>query len=210
MRIIDEVRIDHRLIDRVTGSLMRWSDRGVDHAHAAGDKDDLVRFLRVCVEGRHHSTEEVLFRALVEHGEIPGDRGPLAVLRREHGVVADAVDRLDAAGLDPTSVDLARTLASDLWQHLDKEESVLLPEAERRLIDGGIRELADPPLSAPELAVRDLGRTLIERLPPMDHPDLIRGAGCIACAAFGEDCHGIETEWWSDWERMHYRSLDEG
>ena len=59
-------------------------------------------------------------------------------------------------------------------------------------------------------AVRALGLDLIGRLPPMDDPDLIRGDGCIPCAAFGDTCHGIETEWWTDWDKEHYRSLDEG
>ncbi len=93
---------------------------------------------------------------------------------------------------------------------MDKEETVLLPEAERRLIDGGIRDLEGPPLSDEQQAALELGRELIRRLPPMDDPDLIRGDGCIPCSAFGETCHGIETEWWSDWEKEHYRSLDEG
>lgn len=210
MQLIDELHADHRLIDRVAGSLMRWSDRGVDHPDAAADKADLVHFLRVFVHGRHHATEEVLFAALVEHGEIPGHRGPLPVLRREHDAFIEAVDEFDAVGLDAEAAALARSLAGELWQHLDKEESVLLPESERRLIDGGLRELAAEPPGEAEERARELGAELVRRLPPMEDRNLVRGDGCIVCAAFGAECHGIETEWWSDWERMHHASLDEG
>ncbi len=210
MRIVDEIREEHRLIDRVTGSLFFWADRGWDHPDAAADLDDLIHFLRLYVHGFHHQREEVLFRALVEHGEVPGHHGPLAILTAEHESVPQVLDRLAEAGACAESVSVARTLAAEIWQHLDKEETVLLPEAERRLIDGGIRELDGPPASDEVEAARVLGLELVRRLPPKDDPHLIRGDGCIPCAAFGDTCHGIETEWWSDWEREHYRSLDEG
>jgi hypothetical protein len=132
------------------------------------------------------------------------------VLRREHDELVAAVDRLDAAGLEPAAAALARDIARALWQHVDKEESVLLLESERRLIDGGVRELDPPPIGDAERRARDLLSELVRRLPPIDDPELVRGDGCIVCDAFGSECHGIETEWWSDWERMHHASLDEG
>ncbi len=123
--------------------------------------------------------------------------------------VADKVARF-AEGAADDAEEIAKELAAELWQHLDKEESVLLPESERRLIDGGIREL-DPPRPTDDVeAARALGLELVRRLPPMDDPDLIRGEGCIPCSAFASECHGIEAEWWSDWERAHYAGLDEG
>jgi hemerythrin-like domain-containing protein len=210
MRIIDEIRDQHRLIDRVVGSLLFWADRGSEDPAAIEDLTDLVHFLRVYVHGFHHHREEVLFRALVEHGEVPGHHGPLAVLTEEHERMSSVLDELAAAGACAESESAARTLAAEIWQHLDKEETVLLPEAERRLIDGGIRELDGPPASDDVEPARRLGLDLVQRLPPVDDPDLIRGDGCIPCAAFGDTCHGIETEWWSDWEMEHHRSLDEG
>jgi hemerythrin-like domain-containing protein len=209
MKIVDEIRNDHRLIDEVAGSLHRWAHRGANDPDAATDRTDLARFLRVVLIGHHHLCEEKLFNALVKHGEIPGNRGPLVVLRAEHETTAEQVARF-AAGTAEDAEGIARELAAEIWQHLDKEESVLLPEAERRLIDGGIREL-DPPPSADHVeAVRALGFELVRRLPPMDDPELIRGEGCIPCPAFAGECHGIEAEWWSDWERAHYAGLDEG
>jgi len=210
MKILDEIRDEHRLIEQVAGSLFFWADRGSDHQDAPRDLEDLVRFFRVFLHGCHHRREEILFRALVEHGEVPGDRGPLVVLAEEHAAVLQALDELSAEGAGSEAEPAAKRLAADIWQHMDKEETVLLPEAERRLIDGGIRALDGPQLSDEQRAVGELGDELIRRLPPTDDPNLIRGDGCIACAAFGDRCHGIESEWWSDWEKEHYRSLDEG
>lgn len=210
MRIIDDIRAEHRLIDEVVGSLYFWGHRGSDHPDADRDLRDLIIFLRVFVHEFHHGGEEVLFRALVEHGEVPGNHGPLAILTAEHQSVPPVLDELAAAGPCVASEAAAKRLAAEIWLHLDKEETVLLLEAERRLIDGGIRRLEGPPPSEEVETARALGLALIRRLPPMDDPDLIRGDGCIPCEAFGDTCHGIETEWWSDWEREHHHSLDEG
>lgn len=210
MRILDEIRAEHRLIDEVAGSLFFWGHRGSDHLDADRDLRDLIVFLRVFVHEFHHGGEEVLFRALVEHGEVPGEHGPVAILKAEHQSVPPVLEKLAAAGPCAESEAAAKRLAGEIWLHLDKEETVLLPEAERRLIDGGIRRLEGLSPSPEVEAARELGRELVRRLPPMDDPDLIRGDGCIPCAAFGDTCHGIETEWWSDWEMEHHQGLDEG
>ncbi len=210
MRLIDEIREEHRLIDGVAGSLFFWGDRGSGHRDAREDLNDLIHFLRIFLHSYHHRREELLFRALKEHGEVPSHHGPLAILTEEHEAVPPVLDELAVAGACAESERIVQRLASEIWQHLDKEETVLLPEAERRLIDGGVRELDGPTPSVEVEAARALGLDLIRRLPPMDDPDLIRGDGCIPCAAFGDTCHGIETEWWSDWEMEHHRSLDEG
>lgn len=210
MRITEEIQLEHQLVEEIAGSLHFWADRGVDHPDAAGDKADLIRFVRVFIISHHFGNEEALFDALVDHGEIPGHRGPLAILRREHEEAALAIDRFESLGADEEAAALAIEIAAELWQHMDKEDSVLMPEAERRLIDGGIRDVELPPPPEGIEEIRELGHELVRRLPPMDDPDLIRGDGCIPCAAFGGECHGIETEWWSDWEREYHASLDEG
>jgi hemerythrin-like domain-containing protein len=210
MRILEEIRQEHRLVEGIAGSLRFWAQRGADHPDAAADRADLVRFLRAFLVRHHFGNEEALFDALVEHGEVPGHRGPLAVLRREHEETARAVDRFESLDAQEDPAALAMKIAVELWQHMDKEESVLMPEAKRRLFDGGVRDVELPPAPQEIEEIRDLGHALVGRLPPMDDPDLIRGDGCIPCAAFGEECHGIESEWWSDWEREHYASLDEG
>jgi hypothetical protein len=115
-----------------------------------------------------------------------------------------------AAGSPEDSAETARRLARHLWEHVDKEDSVLLPEAEQRLVRGGISQLESRPPTSDEEAARDLGERLTQRFPPRDDPDMVRGDGCIACSAFAETCGGIEKEWWNTWEREYHRSLDEG
>jgi hypothetical protein len=105
---------------------------------------------------------------------------------------------------------VARRLAHHLWEHVDKEESVLLPESTDRLRRNGVVSLEGREPTEEEIAARDLGVQLTERFPPLEDPEVVRGDGCISCSAFGETCGGIESEWWNTWEREYHRSLDEG
>jgi hemerythrin-like domain-containing protein len=211
MRLLEQLRRDHELIDDLAGALWTWAQRC-----EAGDADvveDGSRFAQVLehwVEGVHHRNEEqVLFTALVERAEVPGERGPLAVLRREHREMQSLGEQLDAAEAEVAAT-AARRLARLLWEHVDKENSVLFPEAEQRLVRGGVRELEPLPRLPDGDRARELAEELLVRYPPGEDPDMVRGEGCIACSAFTVDCAGIEGEWWNLWERAYQRSLDEG
>jgi len=212
MRLLDEFAKEHRLVDRVAGSLIRFAERAADGVTSPSDVVDFVQFFRVYVAGFHHEREEqVLFPALVEHAEVPGDRGPLAVIEADHREAAALLDTLASCADEPgRAADAARRLAHHLWEHVDKEDSVLLPEAEQRLIRAGVPRLEGRPPTDDETAARDLGERLSERFPPLDDPEAVRGDGCVACSAFAETCGGIEKEWWNTWETEYHRSLDEG
>lgn len=206
MRLIERLEEEHRLIDAVAGSFLAWSTGGGPPA----DLESYLSFFRDFVRGAHHRREEgVLFPALVEHAEVPGDRGPLAVLGREHERLDEllaAVEQADATARPAT----VTALVHHVWEHVDKENSVLLPNARRRLERGGIRELEDLPETPREAEARRAGESLVAAWPPVDDPSIVRGEGCVACAAFAETCHGLEAEWWNPLEWHHYRSLDEG
>jgi hemerythrin-like domain-containing protein len=212
MQLLDEIAEEHRLIDRVAGSLIRFAEWATDGSVNASDVADFARFFTTFVTGYHHEREEhVLFPALVNYAEVPGDRGPLAVIEAEHRAAAGLVDELAARADDGgRPAEVARRLAHHLWEHVDKEDSVLLPEAEKRLVRGGVTRLEGRPPTTVESEARDLGKRLIERLPPLDDPEAVRGDGCVACSAFTETCRGIEKEWWNTWETEYHRSLDEG
>jgi hemerythrin-like domain-containing protein len=212
IRLLDEFADEHRLVDRVAGSLIRFAERAADGVTSPLDVADFVRFFKVYVAGYHHEREErVLFPALIEHAEVPGDRGPLAVIEADHRDAAAFVNELAAHADDPgRAANVARRLAHHLWEHVDKEDSVLLPEAEQRLIRGGVPQLQGRPPTTEEEAARGVGERLTERFPPLDDPDAVRGDGCVACSAFTETCGGIEKEWWNTWETEYHRSLDEG
>jgi hemerythrin-like domain-containing protein len=212
MRLLEEFADEHRLVDRLAGSLIRFAERAGHGAANASDVSDFVHFFRVFVAGFHHQREEqILFPALVNHAEVPGDRGPLAVIEADHREAAGLVDELAARADDVgRAADVARRLAHHVWEHIDKEDSVLFPEAEQRLIRGGAPRLEGRPTTGDEEAARDLGERLTERFPPLDDPEAVRGDGCVACSAFTETCGGIEKEWWNTWETEYHRSLDEG
>ena len=212
MRLLDEFRTEHELVDRIAGSLIRFAEQAPRGETAAEDVSDFVRFFRVFVAGYHHDREErTLFPALVDRAEVPANRGPLPAIAADHRVSAGLVDELEEAGGNrERAAEVARRLAHHLWEHVDKEDSVLLPESADRLRRNGLTQLEGREPTAEEEAARALGERLTERFPPLDDPEIVRGDGCIACSAFGESCGGIETEWWNDWEHEYHRSLDEG
>jgi hemerythrin-like domain-containing protein len=205
-QFVDLLHRQHDVIDRAAGSLLAWATHG-QKEHPA-DREVYVGFFRDWVFEHHHRLEEeVLFPALAEHAEVPPDRGPIGVIRLEHERHRMAVETLAEAVPGPTTTAVARAFVHALWEHLDKERSVELPEAARRLGRHGVTALDAPPdVPEPPTALHDA----VRRHPPMDDEAVVRGDGCIMCSAFGDQCHGLETEWWSVWEWQHHKSLDEG
>lgn len=211
MILIDELRAEHELIDRVLGSL-----RSYVKARRAGDGDArdaerFVAFFRLWAGHYHHAREDdVLFPALARALEVPIDRGPIAALSGDHRSLAATLERL--APLlggdlgDPARGAAAQDLAVDysrvLWLHIDAEDSVLFPESETRLARAGVRELPGRDPTPDEIAARDGGVALVLRYAPVHDPAVMRGEGCVMCPAYGERCNGIEREWWSEneWE----------
>jgi hemerythrin-like domain-containing protein len=212
MLLLDELRAEHLLVDRVAGSLVRFAEEAARGDCCEEDVADFARFFRIYVSGFHHEREEQsLFPALIDRAEVPADRGPLPAIEEDHRAMAAMVDRFDAEKGEPARASkTARRLAHHLWEHVDKENSVLLPESADRLRRNGVVRLEGREPTDEEDAARELGERLTKRYPALDDPGVVRGDGCIACSAFGETCGGIETEWWSTWEREYHRSLDEG
>ena len=212
MQLLDEFAEEHRLVDRASGSLVRFAERANRSETDPQDVLDFVHFLRVYIGGYHHEREEqVLFPALVERAEVPADRGPLPVMLADHRESAAMVNELEGAAVDPIAAAVvARRLAHHLWEHADKEDSVLFPESQQRLIRSGVANLEGRPPTPEEEAARELGEQLTVRFPPLDDHEAIRGDGCVACSAFAVTCGGIEKEWWNDWEHEYHRTLDEG
>ncbi len=199
MKLLESFRAEHEVIEEVAGALYRWAVEGGNREDAAL----FARFLAVYSAGFHHAREdELLVPALVEHLEVPSDRGPLMVIQEEHRRLEELTTRLGASAGRET----AREIARILWEHIDKENSVLFTEAEERLHREGVRELPDRPMSGEEAEALALGKTLVERYPPLEDPEVIRGEGCIACSAFAVTCRGVEAEWWNTWEwENHFR-----
>lgn len=218
MRILERLRQEHRLIERVAGSLVTFADGALTAERPAETLDAFCDFFSGYADARHHAMEEdILLRALRD-AELP-EEGPIAVIRGEHAqnrVTVDALRALSRAGRfdDPRLVETARAYCARLWEHIDKEDSVLFPECEARLrlerprLD---RELdAHDALHGDGAALAAVGAALVERFAPRAAlPGVFRGEGCAVCRHFGDGCQGVEHAWWSEleWESFHARDF---
>jgi len=100
----------------------------------------IVEFFRVFADKCHHGKEEnLLFKAMIKAG-LPEKNGPVAVMLREHETGRDFVGKMDTAaaayaGGDRTQVDRfihnARRYIALLSQHIQKENRILFPMADR-------------------------------------------------------------------------------
>ena len=119
----------------------------------------LVTFFRRYADACHHAKEEkVLFPALEDVG-LPPDEGPVAVMLAEHeegrGLVGRIAQELGAPSPDSALlVQAARTFASLLGAHIQKEDQVLFhigrmrlpPDRDAAILDAyGAMEAAEVP-----------------------------------------------------------------
>jgi hemerythrin-like domain-containing protein len=213
MQLIEELRAEHELIEQVVGSLRAFVNERCAGRGDAADGPRFMRFFRLYAGHFHHAREEdTLFVALQREAELPGDRGPIAVLLADHDRMAALLDGMEGLIGGPLDDDAARQrlqgLAVEysraLWRHIDAENSVLFPESRERLRRHGIRELPSRDMTDEERDARTIGHELVLRYPPLVDPELIRGDGCVMCPAFVENCRGLEREWWteSEWDEF--------
>jgi hemerythrin-like domain-containing protein len=128
---------EHRVIEKALACLERMADgfeaAGALNAEVAGDA---LEFLRTFADRCHHGKEEAnLFPAMESKG-LPVEVGPTAVMREEHragrGHVRDMGDAL-ARGSVPGFVGAARAYVELLREHIQKEDQVLFPMADKML-----------------------------------------------------------------------------
>ena len=202
MQLLDELRREHELIDRLLGSLRTFAVKLADGKAAAAEGFVFVACLEAYAGGWHHEREEdVLFAALAK--TLPHDRGPIAVMLADHEGLASSLAAMSAAlsandwnGFARLTTEYTRLL----WAHMDAENSVLFPECEIQLRRAGVRELEARPASAVITLVAQRAEDLIAQYPPAYAADVIRGDGCVMCPSYGDTCRGIEREWWNEWE----------
>jgi hemerythrin-like domain-containing protein len=209
VRLLDDLKAEHDLIEKVLGSLRTFVDLRLQGAGDATDATGFVAFFRGYAAGYHHAREEdVLFPALVKDAELPEDTGPVPALLAQHRAMAQTLGELapllgaDLSGARERDrmVELAMRYSRALWAHIDAENSVMLPESEKRLRRVGVLELDGRAPTLEEAAAREAGERLVERYPPSYDPGAVRGEGCVVCASFGVDCDGVEREWWNEFE----------
>ena len=209
MKLIDELRAEHELIERVLGSLRTWVGRRATGVADAADGRAFARFFRDFSGSYHHGREEeILLPALVAHAELRPKSGPAVALIDQHRsmeatlgemeplLVAETLTPVQKEALD----ELATRYSRALWQHIDAENSVLFPESASRLARAMIRELPTRDSKPRESEAKAEGERLAREYPQTYDPGAIRGEGCAICPSHGTICEGVEREWWNDWE----------
>ncbi|MFI5180107.1 MAG: hemerythrin domain-containing protein [Thermoanaerobaculia bacterium] len=215
MRLIEDLRAEHEVIERVLGSLRTFVDRRACGEGAPADGALFVRFFRQFAGTWHHAREEeVLFPALEKYLELPPDSGPIFSIVGQHQRMAAILDEMApllSARTTPAEAEKLRELstkyAHDLLVHIDAENSVLLPESDVRLGRAGVHELTMREATAEVLSAKAEGERLASLYPPTHDPGAIRGEGCVICPSYGTTCGGLEREWWTDeeWEAFESR-----
>lgn len=204
MQLLEELRAEHDLIDRMLDSFRTAVNQFVNAPGGPADLVRFIRFFRVYADQFHHSREEqVLFATLVNQLHLPGERGPIAVLTEDHRQFKGWLDQIEQLiakqPLPPADALQLRTTTEEyitaLQHHIDAENSVLFVESEICLRDAGISELPSRSLTADEQQVRRLAEELLQRYPPTPNADVIRGDGCVLCPAHQKNCDGYEREW---------------
>ena len=141
MKATDILVEEHGVIQRVIAALEIAAQRTEQGQSLNPDFFiDAADFIKGFADGCHHKKEEgVLFKAMVAHG-MPSESGPIGVMLAEHEqgraftrAMREAAQKLK--GGDETAQQAvvlnARGYASLLRQHIDKENDILFPMANR-------------------------------------------------------------------------------
>ena len=139
----EQLRHEHELVLMVVEAMEREvADIGKTGRVHRERVAQMVDFTRNFTDGCHHSKEErVLFPALEERDAAAG--GPVSVMLSEHEAGREAIRAIDAALPDVDESEAARAAVAEnlalyahlLRLHINKENTVLFPLAERMLSD---------------------------------------------------------------------------
>ena len=141
MKSTEELKAEHegileglRILAEICARLEQG--RKVEAAHL----DRMVAFIKEFADRCHHAKEETVLFAELEKAGMPRESGPVGVMLHEHeagrAYVRGLVDGIAAyrAGRPATRlVENARAYVALLRSHIDKENNVLYPMAERLL-----------------------------------------------------------------------------
>ena len=153
MKAIQDLRMEHDAV-RLTLKVLERIAQKIEQTGTTDDfrhVDQLLEFFTVFVDKCHHGKEEELLFPAMEQVGVARDKGPIGVMLREHELGRECVQKMKAAvtrikaGEPPAAKDFARS-ARDyialLNQHIDKENNVLFPMAERQLSEATLAELS--------------------------------------------------------------------
>jgi hemerythrin-like domain-containing protein len=141
---IDELKMEHQAVKmtlRVLEALCRRMEQPGESIDVQ-DLDQLLEFFSVFVDRCHHGKEEELLFPALEAMGVAREGGPIGVMLQEHERGREYVRRMNArlaeyraGGVSGGSgfVQEALGYSALLEQHIDKEDNVLFPLAEKKL-----------------------------------------------------------------------------
>src|SRR5512136_43627 len=141
MKPTEDLMNEHRVIERMLVIVQRAADRLEDGQAVEADVfTGAVDFFKNFADRCHHGKEEkLLFEKLIERG-MSRTEGPIAVMLREHDLgraYVREIGELSSKGFDAGSkaglIENGRAYAKLLHQHIQKEDRVLYPTANRIL-----------------------------------------------------------------------------
>jgi hemerythrin-like domain-containing protein len=153
MKAIEELKEEHKAIKVALSILSNVSKRLKSREKV--DQEDLGRlleFIKTFADTCHHGKEEDLLFVAMENVGLPRDKGPIAVMLREHEMgrsyvrnMSEAADKYKAGELSYSSqfIENAKKYIDLLTQHIDKENNILYPMADVRLSEEKQRELIE-------------------------------------------------------------------
>jgi hemerythrin-like domain-containing protein len=133
----DAVQMTLRILDKICQRIEK-SGKIIDLQHL----DQLLEFFKVFVDKCHHGKEEELLFPALENVGVSNRGGPIEVLLHEHQQGREHVQAMKAVLAQYTKGDrtvvnefvkTAKGYISLLTQHIDKENGVLFPLAEKHL-----------------------------------------------------------------------------
>jgi hemerythrin-like domain-containing protein len=143
MKPTDELKAEHRAIERMLRILTAVSDR-LESGEQINPRHlpQIVEFIQVFADRCHHGKEEDRLFPLMEQRGLPRHVGPIAVMLDDHKVGRSLIQRMgdalsDAREGSPEAArryaDAAASYVELLRDHIAKEDGVLFPLAESLL-----------------------------------------------------------------------------
>jgi hemerythrin-like domain-containing protein len=132
---IDVLKHEHDAILKALKILDQISDGARQGSAASADVMQFLGFLREFADTCHHGKEEgLLFPAMIEAG-LPADGGPISVMLSEHeqgrALVAAMANATEPAMSPAKFSEAATAYAGHMRAHIEKENTVLFPMADR-------------------------------------------------------------------------------
>jgi hemerythrin-like domain-containing protein len=168
---IETLMTEHRLIEKVLGSLQTFASQ-LEPGQSTARKQvaDYAEFFREFADRCHHGKEEDrLFGVMIRHG-FPTSGGPIAVMLQEHEIGRAHVRALAQVGegdgdLSAEEIATVKSNAASFFAmlsaHIQKEDGILFPAADRVVPEPVLGELAG---QFEEFDASSIGAETLQRL----------------------------------------------